>query len=88
MTIPVIVYLAAFPLWPRTRRFANIYAFVTLDLFFSILWFAAWVTMTSYVVGEKHNKSDTTRRKLSEGTIVLGVIVWFASPPVPCDSFF
>ncbi|KAI5292867.1 hypothetical protein KEM52_006011 [Ascosphaera acerosa] len=91
VTYPALIYLACFPLWPRTMRFANPYAFVTLDMLFGLLWFVAWVCIATYVgtgksegSGKHKDKSGCDafaygspgKCKLSTGTIVLGVIVF------------
>lgn len=36
-------------MWPRLRKFGNPYAFAAVDGLFSILWFAAWVAVATYV---------------------------------------
>ncbi|KAK2786409.1 hypothetical protein FQN51_003596 [Onygenales sp. PD_10] len=63
-TIPALIYLAAVPMWPRTRRFGNAYAFAAIDVLFSILWFSAWVAVASYVgVGKSKGASDQKDEK-------------------------
>ncbi|PGG98139.1 hypothetical protein AJ79_08962 [Helicocarpus griseus UAMH5409] len=67
-TVPALVYLAAVPMWPRTRRFGNAYAFAVLDTLFIVLWFAAWVAVASYVaagkaVGAKDKEDDKNKNK-------------------------
>ncbi|OJD19155.1 hypothetical protein AJ78_00855 [Emergomyces pasteurianus Ep9510] len=58
ITVPALIYLAAVPMWPRTRRFGNAYAFAAIDVLFSILWFASWIAVTSYVVAGKSANDD------------------------------
>lgn len=53
ISLPALVYLAAVPLWPRARRFGNVYAFATVDLLYTIFWFSAWVCLASYVAQGK-----------------------------------
>ncbi|KKK15026.1 hypothetical protein ARAM_004664 [Aspergillus rambellii] len=60
LTIPALVYLVAVPMWPRARRFGNVYAFATVDCLYTILWFSAWVAVASYVAqGKSEGKSDS-----------------------------
>ncbi|EEH46552.2 uncharacterized protein PADG_02650 [Paracoccidioides brasiliensis Pb18] len=59
LTAPALVYLAAVPMWPRTRRFGNAYAFAAIDVLFAVLWFASWVAVASYVgAGKKEGEKD------------------------------
>ncbi|EAW12588.1 uncharacterized protein ACLA_010110 [Aspergillus clavatus NRRL 1] len=58
-SIPGLIYLVAVPMWPRARRFGNVYAFATVDCLYAILWFAAWVAVASYVAqGKSLGKDD------------------------------
>jgi len=76
------------PMWSRTLRFSNVYAFAALDLLSVIFWLSAWAAVASYVgagksKGKKTNASgcdnfslgSTAKCKLSEATIILGVVV-------------
>lgn len=45
-------------MWPRARRFGNVYAFASVDLLYAVLWFAAWVCLASYVAQGKAEGSD------------------------------
>ncbi|RAL00182.1 uncharacterized protein BO80DRAFT_445881 [Aspergillus ibericus CBS 121593] len=73
-SIPGLIYLVAVPMWPRARRFGNVYAFATVDCLYAILWFTAWVCVASYVAeGKSKGKSDSssstsTRRDTSTST--------------------
>jgi len=40
-------------MWPRARRFGNVYAFATVDILYAIFWFSAWVCLASYVAQGK-----------------------------------
>lgn len=54
-----MVYLAAVPLFPRTRRFGNPYAFATIDAFYAFLWFVAWICIATYVgAGKSKGAND------------------------------
>lgn len=75
------------PMWSRARKFANVYAFATLDSLSIVLWLSAWAAVASYVDQGK-GKGDNTdasgcdnfkfgspgRCKLSEAIIAFGVI--------------
>lgn len=52
------MYLVAVPVWPRARRFGNVYAFASVDMLYAVLWFAAWVCLASYVAQGKAEGSD------------------------------
>ena len=57
-------------MWPRTRRFGNPYAFAALDGLFTLLWFAAWVCIASYVAAgkaAKHDNKDDNDEKEKRG---------------------
>ena len=36
------------PMWTRAWRFANVYAYTTLDLLFAVLWFAAFISVSTW----------------------------------------
>jgi len=56
-------------MWPRARRFGNVYAFATVDALYAVFWFSAWVCLASYVAqgksigkssdNDKDSKSDS-----------------------------
>jgi len=88
LTIPILIYLVMVPMWSRARRFSNVYAFAALDSLSVVLWLSAWAAVASYVAsgkGQGDNKKESGcdnfkygspgRCKLSEATIVLGVII-------------
>ncbi|KAN0085510.1 hypothetical protein V8E54_001977 [Elaphomyces granulatus] len=92
LSIPALIYLVAVPLYPRARRFGNVYAFATIDSLFVILWFSAWVAVASYVaegksLGSSDNKNhqtgcdnwaygDSTKCHLSTATVLFGVAIF------------
>lgn len=45
ISIPALVYLIMVPMWSRAARFGNAYAFLTVDALYTILWFAAFVSI-------------------------------------------
>ncbi|KAI2694732.1 hypothetical protein CBS147332_9561 [Penicillium roqueforti] len=59
LSIPGLVYLVAVPMWPRARRFGNVYAFACVDILYSILWLSAWICLASYVAQGKSKGSTT-----------------------------
>jgi translocation protein SEC72 len=64
LSIPGLIYLVAVPMWPRARRFGNVYAFATVDCLYAILWFSAWICVASYVAqGKAEGKSDSDSDK-------------------------
>lgn len=88
------------PLWSRARRFSNVYAFATLDSLSVLLWLSAWASVTSYVASGKGQGTSTTatgcdnfkfgsatKCKLSEATIILGVIIMLLFIPTAYVSF-
>jgi translocation protein SEC72 len=75
-------------MWTRTARYANVYAFATLDALSVILWLSAWAAVASYVSEGKgkgkHTKGSgcdnfglgsPAKCKLSEATIFFGVVI-------------
>jgi translocation protein SEC72 len=79
LTIPLLIYLVMVPMWSRTQRFGNVYAFAALDGLFTILWLSAWAAVAAYVSaggGCSHfSLGSNGKCKLSEGTVVLGVFI-------------
>lgn len=88
------------PMWSRTRRFSNVYAFATVDVLSVILWLSAWAAMASYVSqgkGKGENEEaagcdnfkfgSPARCKISEGIIILGVFVMLAFAATSFISF-
>jgi hypothetical protein len=68
LSIPALVYLVAVPLYPRARRFGNVYAFAALDGLFVVLWFSAWVSVASYVAeGKSKGESDPNNKDHTTG---------------------
>ncbi|KAM5456241.1 hypothetical protein MaudCBS49596_001262 [Microsporum audouinii] len=69
LSIPGLVYLTAVPMWPRIRKFGNVYAFAFIDGLFTLLWFAAWIATATYVGtgiaqgGKEHKDSDNDKDK-------------------------
>jgi len=52
------------PMWSRTKRFGNAYAFLSLDAVYTILWFAAFISIAMW--NSKGIKNGAKERKLDE----------------------
>ncbi|OJJ48212.1 hypothetical protein ASPZODRAFT_150489 [Penicilliopsis zonata CBS 506.65] len=89
VTVPALIYLVAVPMWPRARRFGNVYAFATIDCLFTIFWFSAWVAVADYVAeGKSKGKTDSksgcdawsygsaSKCEISTATVILGVVIF------------
>lgn len=88
----------AVPIWPRARRFGNMYAFATVDWLYAVLWFAAWVAVATYVAegpSDTSNDKDKDKDKstgcgseskchLSTATVILGVVVLYVHSNPAC----
>ncbi|KAK5121911.1 hypothetical protein LTR85_004483 [Meristemomyces frigidus] len=63
LSIPALIYLVMVPMWTRAWRFANVYAYASLDVLFTILWFAAFCAVAAWNSagirkGEKEESSN------------------------------
>ncbi|WPH00846.1 Hypothetical protein R9X50_00367600 [Acrodontium crateriforme] len=47
-SIPALIYQVMVPMWTRAWRFANVYAYATIDMLFVVLWFAAFVAVAQW----------------------------------------
>ncbi|KAG5301111.1 hypothetical protein I7I48_01011 [Histoplasma ohiense] len=83
LTVPALIYLAAVPLWPRTQRFGNAYAFAVIDVLFGILWFASWVAVASYVAAGKVAGKDDDNDKDMKGKSGCGAFKF--GTPAKCN---
>ncbi|KAF2824059.1 hypothetical protein CC86DRAFT_447621 [Ophiobolus disseminans] len=48
LSLPAIIYLSMVPMWSRAARFANAYAFLAIDVLYTILWFAAFIAVAMW----------------------------------------
>lgn len=55
-------------MWPRARRFGNVYAFACVDVLYAILWASAWICLASYVAQGKSKGSSDSSDKDSKST--------------------
>ena len=67
-----MIYQSAVPIFQRTKKFANPYAFVVLDTLLVILWFAASIAVTTWINagirdGEKKSEDDKSEDKKVKG---------------------
>lgn len=58
LSIPILIYQTACPMYPRTKRFSNAYAHAGIDALWTILWFAAWVGVVVFVHQGSHSAKD------------------------------
>ncbi|KAL6713224.1 hypothetical protein ACLMJK_009345 [Lecanora helva] len=58
LCVPALIYQTAFPIFDRTKRFANPYAHAIIDFSYMILWFAAFVADIVWVKQGSHNAED------------------------------
>jgi hypothetical protein len=70
-SIPALIYQVMVPMWTRAWRFANIYAYLALDLLFALLWFAATIALGVWESqgvkqGQKDHKDDDNAADLSD----------------------
>lgn len=49
ITIPILIYQVAVPMWSRSQRLSSIYAFLAIDILFCILWLAAFAAIAAWV---------------------------------------
>lgn len=76
LTVPAIIYLTMTPRFPRTRRFANPYATVTVDIIFTILWLSAFSAVANWNgSGRCHSAC-----RVSRIIVVFGVLIWYVFP--------
>ena len=61
------------PMWTRAWRFANVYAYATIDIVFAILWFAL-----SIAVAVWESQSTTGAKQSSDGKGDTRVVSYFA----------
>lgn len=92
LSVPALIYQVMVPIWPRARRFANAYAYATIDILFAILWFSASVAVSVWNAagtreGESADKNsdgscsyfaygDPTKCSVSKASVGLGIIVF------------
>ncbi|KAJ5378677.1 hypothetical protein N7509_011796 [Penicillium cosmopolitanum] len=81
ISIPALIYLAAVPMWPRARRFGNVYAFATVDGLYALFWFSAWVCLASYVaqgksIGKSSDSSSDQDKNKRASTSKKGCDNW------------
>lgn len=65
LTLPAITYLVMVPMWSRAWRFNNVWAIATIDILFTLLWFAASIAVAVWnangiAKGKTESSSDST----------------------------
>jgi hypothetical protein len=71
LTIPAMIYQTMTPIFPRSRKFGNPYAFATVDGVYTVLWFSAFVAVAVWNSSGKCGKGC----KLSKADVGLGFFV-------------
>ena len=75
LSLPVWVYLAMAPRFPRTRKFAQPYVMATLDGLFALIWLTAFSTQAAYNSADKCGEACS----LSKACVAMGVFVFLFS---------
>jgi len=73
LTLPAIIFLTMTPRFPRTRKLANPYALLAIDLVFCILWLSAFAAVANWNGAGKCGSGC----KVSKAVVGLGVFIWF-----------
>jgi hypothetical protein len=82
LTIPALIYQTMTPLFPRSRKFGNPYAFATIDGVFTVLWFSAFVSVA--VWNSAGRCGDGCR--LSKADVGLGFFMLYVHLlPISCE---
>ena len=91
LSIPILIYQTAIPIFPRVRRFSLAYAHVALDALWMILWFAAFIAVAVWVhdgsrAAKDWKSGDSScdtfawgpvgRCKLGKASTGMGVVIW------------
>lgn len=67
LNIPVLLYLTMAPRFPRTKIFAHPYWLIGMNVFYNILWFAAFVAVAVYtnkgIAAGKDKETDENKKK-------------------------
>lgn len=70
LTLPALAYLVIGPMWSRLWRLNNVYAYTTIDLLFSLLWFAAAIAVAVWN-GDGIGKGEKDDAKTKRSTDTL-----------------
>ncbi|KAF2263864.1 hypothetical protein CC78DRAFT_261531 [Lojkania enalia] len=65
LTAPALIYLVMVPMWSRASRFSNVYAFLSLDALYTVLWFAAFIAVAMW--NSSSIRDGEKDRKIKEG---------------------
>ncbi|KXL50804.1 hypothetical protein M433DRAFT_163443 [Acidomyces richmondensis BFW] len=71
LSVPALIYQVMVPMWTRAWRFANVYAYVFIDVLFSIFWLASFASIAAWnATGLSKDKSSSSNSpiKSSDGT--------------------
>lgn len=70
-SIPALIYQVMVPMWTRAWRFANVYAYATIDILYAILWFAASIAVAVWNGQHVSSPSNNGKRSLLVSTLML-----------------
>lgn len=91
LSIPILIYQTAIPIFPRVKRFSHAYVHAVLDALWMILWFAAFIAVAVWVhdgsrAAKDWKSGDSScevfawgpvgKCKLGKASIGMGVVVW------------
>jgi hypothetical protein len=74
-------------MWPRARRFGNVYAFACVDVLYTILWASAWICLASYVAVGKSKGSSSDKDKDSKSSTKRATDSDSSSSKSGCDNW-
>jgi len=74
LSIPAILYPTLTPVFPRSRKWANAYAFAILDILFAIIWLAAFAALAAW--NSSGGCGSTHSCSLSKADVGLGFFIF------------
>ena len=97
LSFPFLIYQTIFPVVKLTRRLANAYVHLAFDLILVVLWLSGFVAEIVWIkdgskaaedwkkgdkVCEKFGWGPTSRCKLGQGTVIIGIVIWYCCPEI------
>ncbi|KAF1983423.1 hypothetical protein K402DRAFT_306669, partial [Aulographum hederae CBS 113979] len=67
LSVPALIYLAMVPLWERSKKFAIPIGILTVDVLYTILWFAAVIAVATWNASGTKKGAEDRKLKASEG---------------------
>jgi len=83
LSVVPIIYLTMTSRFPRTRKFANPYALMAVDLLFAILWLSAFATVTNWNAHDLCGAACGASKGVSGVTFIIWYVV-VSSPYCHC----